>query len=418
MTQADTSRHDDSRAAQAQTASHAPRDNRWPAVAAVGLATFGVVTTEMLPVGLLTPIAQGLQVSAGSAGLMLSAPALLAALFAPLIVVGAGSIDRRHLLAALLLALAGANVLCALAPTLPWLLAARVVVGFCIGGIWAVAGGLAPRLVAAPSVGWATAIIFGGVSVASVVGVPLGAWLGELVGWRAAFGAMAICSGLIFVLNVATLPPLPAAARGSRQGPRAQFGNRGVRLGLTVTFLLVAGHFMAYTFVRPLLQQVSGFGAAWIGVLLFGYGVAGMIANFAAGPLAGRHPGRALLAVALALSTTLLLFAALGGTMAGGAVLLLCWGLSYGAVSVSVQSWMLRAADGLDGIEAATALLVSVFNLGIALGSFFGGIAVDAAGLHATLLIAGALTLAALVTSLRMQRAPAAASAGLAQCRP
>lgn len=418
MTDIHQTRFDDSPLAGPSAASGDTPPNRLPAVAAVGLATFGVVTTEMLPVGLLTPIAQGLQVSAGSAGLMLSAPALLAALFAPLIVVGAGSIDRRRLLAALLLALAGANVLCALAPTLPWLLAARVVVGFCIGGIWSVAGGLAPRLVAAPSVGWATAIIFGGVSVASVAGVPLGAWLGDLVGWRAAFGAMAVCSGLIFAMNVATLPPLPAAASGSRQGLRAQFGNRGVRLGLTVTFFLVAGHFMAYTFVRPLLQQVSGFGAGWIGVLLFGYGVAGMIANFAAGPLAGRHPGRALLVVAMALSATLLLFAAFGDTMTSGAALLLCWGLSYGAVSVSVQSWMLRAADGIDGIESATALLVSVFNLGIALGSFFGGIAVDAAGLHTTLLIAGALTLAGLATSARMQRAPAERSAGLAQCRP
>ncbi|MCG5258806.1 MFS transporter [Cupriavidus gilardii] len=418
MTQIHPTKHDDSHLAQPRPVSDEAAHNRWPAVAAVGLATFGVVTTEMLPVGLLTPIAQSLQVSAGSAGLMLSAPALLAVLFAPLIVAGAGSIDRRHLLAALLLILAGANVLCALAPTLAWLLAARAVVGFCIGGIWSVAGGLAPRLVAAPSVGWATAIIFGGVSVASVVGVPLGAWLGELVGWRAAFTAMAVCSGLIFVLNIATLPPLRATAHGSRQRLVAQLGNRGVRLGLAVTFFLVAGHFMAYTFVRPLLQQVSGFGPGWIGVLLFGYGVAGMTANFAAGPLAGRHPGRALLAVALALSATLLLYAAFGGSMTGGAVLLLCWGLSYGAVSVSVQSWMLRAADGIAGIEAATALLVSVFNLGIALGSFFGGIAVDAAGLHATLLIAGTLTLAALVTTLRMQRAPDTASAGLAQCRP
>lgn len=389
--------------------------NRWPAVAAVGLATFGVVTTEMLPVGLLTPIAQDLSVSAGSAGLMLSAPALLATVFAPLIVAGAGSIDRRRLLATLLIVLAGANVLSALAPTLTWLLAARAVVGFCIGGIWAVAGGLAPRLVAAPSVGWATAIIFGGVSVASVIGVPLGAWLGEVVGWRAALGAMAGCSFVIFVINMVTLPPLPAAARGSALGLRGQFGNRGVRLGLAVTFFLVAGHFMAYTFVRPLLQQVSGFDAGWIGVLLFGYGIAGMTANFAAGPLAGRHPGRALLAVSLALTATLLLYAAMGDTATGGAVLLLCWGLSYGAVSVSVQSWMLRAAA--DSIEPATALLVSVFNLGIALGSFFGGIAVDAAGLQATLLIASGLALAALMTSLRMQRAPVAEATGFAQCR-
>lgn len=416
MPSSSTSPLHDPQADGARDAATVVETSRWPAVAAVGLATFGVVTTEMLPVGLLTPIAQTLAVSPGTAGLMLSAPALLAAVFAPLIATGARNADRRRVLAVLLMALACANLLCALAPTLTWMLAARALVGFCIGGVWAVAGALAPRLVTPGSVGWAAAIIFGGVSVASVVGVPLGAWLGELLGWRAAFGAMAAASALILVFNLATLPALPAPSRGAHQRLRAQFGNRGVRLGLAVTFFLVAAHFMSYTFVRPLLQQVSGFDAGWIGVLLAGYGVAGMMANFAAGPLAARQPGRALLVVAMALTATLLLFAVAGGSPMGGAILLLGWGLAYGAVSVSVQSWMLRVAP--NSLEAATALLVTVFNLGISLGSFFGGIAVDTAGLPATLLIASVLALAALATSLRMQGGTDRHAAALGPCRP
>lgn len=112
----------------------------WLAVAAMGLATFSVVTTEMLPVGLLTTIAGSLETSTGSAGLMISLPALLAAFFAPLVVIAAGNLDRRWILCGLLGLLVIANIASALAPDMLWMLIARALVGFCMGGIWAVAG--------------------------------------------------------------------------------------------------------------------------------------------------------------------------------------------------------------------------------------------------------------------------------------
>ncbi len=157
----------------------------WLAVAAIGLATFSVVTTEMLPVGLLTPIADTLHTSTGTAGLMISLPALLAALFAPLVVIASGGMDRRRILCGLLALLVIANIASALAPDIGWMLAARVLVGFCMGGIWAIAGGLAARLVSEPSIGLATSIIFGGVRTGCTVRCPdrrhrrmaLGVWL-------------------------------------------------------------------------------------------------------------------------------------------------------------------------------------------------------------------------------------------------
>jgi predicted MFS family arabinose efflux permease len=204
----------------------------------------------MLPVGLLTSIADALGTSTGTAGVMVSLPALLAALFAPLVVISAGSVDRRTLLCALLGILVIANLVSALAPTLAWMLAARVLVGLCMGGIWAIAGGLAVRLVAARSVGLATSLIFGGVAAASVLGVPLGALIGELLGWRWAFGSMALLGGAVLVLHMAVMPRLPSSgATPLRQFGHA-LGNRGLQLGLMLTFLLVAGHFIAFTFVR------------------------------------------------------------------------------------------------------------------------------------------------------------------------
>ena len=187
----------------------AAANHSWLAVLAVALATFSVVTTEMLPVGLLTPIAHDLGISSGSAGLLISVPALLAAVFAPLVVIAAGGINRRRILCGLLILLVAANTASALAPNMHWMLAARLLVGVCMGGIWAIAGGLATRLVLPQRVGLATAIIFGGVAAASVLGVPLAAWTGELLGWRQAFAGMALLSALVLLLHLAVIPRYP-----------------------------------------------------------------------------------------------------------------------------------------------------------------------------------------------------------------
>ncbi|MEE1924003.1 MFS transporter [Pseudomonas sp. 148P] len=374
--------------------------NPWLAVAAVALTIFSVVTTEMLPVGLLNPVAEALDTSLGTAGLMLSLPALLAALFAPLVVIGAGGTDRRVILAVLLGLLVLANLASALAPTWHWMLAARVLVGFCIGGTWAIAGGLAIRLVDARSLGLATSIIFGGVAAASVLGVPLGALVGDFAGWRWAFAAMAAFSVAVLVLFLAVVPPLPVNGSATLRQFVEQLGNRALVAGLVLTLLLVVSHFMAFTFVRPLLSSFSGFDGQWIGVLLLGYGIIG---NFLSGTRAAHQPARVLTCIALGLLLTPLLFASLGNSNLGGALLLLGWGLAYGGVSVGLMTWVMHAAPR--AIEVATALYVAVFNAAIGLGSLLGGTMVDGASLLANLWLAAAIAAAALLLTLGMHRA-------------
>lgn len=377
----------------AATRGESPRA-AWAGVLAAGMATFCVVTTEMLPVGLLVPIAASLDVSVGRVGWLMVVPGLLAALCAPLVVIGARGIDRRRILCGLLLLLAAANLGSALAPGMAAFLAARVLVGVCIGGIWAVAGGLAGRLVPAASIGLATAVIFGGVAVASVLGVQLGALIGNLAGWRSAFGAMAALSAAVLLLAALALPPLPVAQSVTARQLADQWRNPGLRRGLFITLFLVAGHFMAYTFVRPVLQTMAGFAADWIGPLLFAYGVAGIAGNFLAGGAAARRLRATLLAIVSGLLATLALLPWLGDMRGAAAALLLLWGLSYGGVSVALQTWVMQAARG--AVEAATSLFVGVFNLAIALGALAGGASVDHWGLPATLLAAAACMLAAL----------------------
>jgi predicted MFS family arabinose efflux permease len=369
---------------------------RWVAVVTISLGTFLLVTAEQLPVGLLTPVGADLRVTDGVAGLMVTVPGIVAAVSALLVPVLVGRLDRRVLLGALMALMTLANALSALAPTYPVLLGSRVLVGVAIGGFWAVAGGLATRLVPEADVPRATALIFGGVAAANVLGVPIGTLLGEFAGWRVAFGALGALAAVVLVALFALLPPL-VADRPLRPGVLlAQLRNRGVAAGILVTLLVVTGHFAAYTFVSPVLQERAGIPVALVGPLLLGFGAAGIIGNFVAGAAVARRLHRTVLGIVLALALVLALHALLDAGTTGGIALLLLWGLAYGGVSVSLQSWMIAAAPR--AVEAATALWVAVFNLAIGLGALVGGLVVDRTALVGVLWLAAALfLLAALV---------------------
>ncbi|MEL5413336.1 MULTISPECIES: MFS transporter [Serratia] len=371
----------------------------WLATFAIGLSTFTVVTAEMLPVGLLTPIVSTLNASIGRAGLLISLPALFAALFAPLVVLGARRTDRRSLLIVFLLLLIAANLLAAAATSMALLFAARILLGFCIGGIWVIAGGLAESLVPPASVGLALSVIFGGVAAASVLGVPLGVFLGEALGWRMAFLAVAVLAALTLLLLLCVLPPLPVTQAVSWRSFTAQRANRRLLLGLLLTFLLVAGHFMAYTFVRPLLQTVAGIESRWVGPLLFAYGVAGIVGNFIAGQAAAKRLRRTLALIAFGLALAVLLLLLLGRAPLSGGAFLLLWGIAYGGVSVSLMAWMLKAAP--NAVEVASSLYIALFNLAISCGSLAGGLVVDAGGLTINGVLSGIVLLQALAILMR-----------------
>ncbi|MGW0069420.1 MFS transporter [Streptosporangium sandarakinum] len=370
-----------------------PERSRWPAVTAVALGTFLLVTAEQLPIGLLTAVGSALSVSEGTAGLMVMVPSLIAAAAAPLVPVLVGGMDRRLLLLGLMGLMTLANVASAMAPGFAVLVASRVLVGVAIGGFWAIASGLAVRLVAPANVPRATAIIFGGVGAANVFGVPLGTLLGEFSGWRVAFATL---SGLALVVSLALLAVLPPLAASQPVRPRllaGQFRNPGVRVGILATFLIVTGHFSAYTFVSPVLQKLSGIDERLVGPLLFGFGVAGMVGNFVAGAALARRPHRTVLVIAVTLAAAMPLYLLLGRGAIGGAVLLIAWGLAFGGVSVGLQTWMIKVAP--QAVEAASSLWVAVFNLSIGLGALVGGVIVDSLTLQAVLWLGGACALAA-----------------------
>ncbi|MGK5553091.1 MFS transporter [Actinomadura kijaniata] len=380
------------------TATRPPATSRapltsWLAVLAVTLGLFSIVTTEILPIGLLAPIAADFGVSAGTAGWTMTLPGLVAAVAAPAVTVASGRIDRRMTLCALTGLLAAADLLAAVAPGYWAVLVSRVMVGLVIGGFWSIGAGLAGRLVPAASVPRATSVLFAAVPLGSVLGVPAGSFLGDLLGWRASFAVMgALTVGVLAALAV-LLPPLPPERATGPEALRGLLRRPAVRAGLVATLLIVLAHFATYTYVTPFLLEVTGVDAGAVGAFLLVYGVAGLVGNFAAGRMA---PRAAFVTAVVLLAAATLLMPVAGRWDGGALALLVVWGVAYGAVPFCSQSWFAAAAP--DAPEAATVVFTSSFQATLSLGALAGGVVVDALSVTVVMALGGAVAAAALAT--------------------
>ncbi|KOX14053.1 MFS transporter [Nocardiopsis sp. NRRL B-16309] len=367
----------------------------WLAVLAVTLGIFALMTSELLPVGLLTPIGTGLDVSEGAVGLMVTVPGIVAAVSAPLVTVATGRVDRRLVLIVLIGLVGAANLASAFATSFAVVLVARFLIGVSVGGFWSLAGGIALRLVPERHVVGATAVIFGGVETASVLGVPAGTLLGDAGGWRSAFAAVGVL-GLVSMVCMVLLMPKVEPRRTITLGalPEVLRTSAGVRMGIAMTVLVITGHFAAYTFVRPILLA-DGVDGGMVGTLLLVFGAAGLCGNFAAGALIAKRLRLTAVGVIVILSGSMVLLAVSDGTPVSAGAILALWGLGYGAVPVTFMTWVIDAAG--DATDAASSLYVSAFNLSIALGALLGGLAVDGIATGSVLWIGGGLVLLALL---------------------
>lgn len=229
----------------------------WTAVVAVMLGIFAIVTTEILPIGLLTSIGSSFAISDGMAGLTMTMPGFVAALAAPLVTVATARFDRRLMLCVFTLLLALANFLAAAAPDYGLVLASRVMVGITIGGFWSIGAGLAERLVPSASARRATAVIFSAVPLGSVLGVPTGTLVGDLAGWRTAFLAMGVLAVAVLAMLLVFVPPLPPVQVTRLGVLNGMLRSADTRFALLLTFVVVLAHFGSFTYVTPFLEQVT-----------------------------------------------------------------------------------------------------------------------------------------------------------------
>lgn len=370
-----------------------PSLRTWLGIFSLALGAAAIVTTEFIPVGFLPNVAAALHVSLGTAGLMVLVPGLSAAIAAPLVIVGAAGLDRRHLVVALGCLVLASNAIAFAAPDFAVVLIARILLGMAIGGFWAVAPSLGMRLAGPEHGTLATSVVLAGLSAGTVIGLPAGQLLGNFIGWRLTFGVVVAATIPIIVAQLLLLPLIPPDRRMLFTHLGNVFRVRIARNTLIATGLVVTGQFAASTFVTPLLRQNANVGPALATVLLLGYGLAGIVGTLLGSKPVGRSPVWTFVSAAATLGAVLLILPVLSGTTIIVGVLVVAWGWIWGFVPLSLQTRMLTANPNAP--EASSAVFITLAQLAIAAGSALGGLLIDAAGVTVVYVVGGTVVLTA-----------------------
>ncbi|KPM55034.1 MFS transporter [Frankia sp. CcI49] len=359
----------------------------WTPVAALTSGTTVLVTSEFLPAGVLPKMAADVGVSDGVAGLAIAVTAIAGAVTAPTIALVLPRADRRTVLVALLAAGAVANITVSAAPNFAVLLLGRLLLGIALAGFWSFAFGAGVTVAPGRSSVVSTALAFG-VSLATVLGVPLAALVSNDVGWRAAFaGATVICAAAATWL-ACTLPPVPAHPSAGLPMLREAVGNRRLMAGIGCVVLVAFGNFAAYPYIRLAIERVTSAHTTW---LLVAWGLGGMAGNIIAGALAARL--RPLAAGGPALLGVSLVITAMADAPVQLVIGIVLWGFAFNMVPVATQLWVTRVEP--ERAESAMSLQVTAFQVAITAGAAIGGVLLDAHGARSPLLVGAAVALAA-----------------------
>lgn len=370
-----------------------PTFRTWLAVFSLALGAAVIVTTEFLPVGFLPDVATDLHVTLGSTGLMVLVPGLGVAIAAPLVIVGAGRLDRRLLILVLGVLVLVSNAIAAVAPTLAVVLAARVLLGVAIGGCWAVVPSLGFRLTGPAAGVRATSIIIAGLSAGTVVGLPAGQFFGDLVGWRPSFAGVAAVAALIVLVQAVVLPRISAEGGMTFALLRRVFAVPIGRTVLVAGMFVTVGQFAASTFVTPFLLQNARMTSGVASLLFLGYGFAGVVGTLLGSTLVERSRMWTFVGAATAFGVILVALPLLAEVSLAVGVLFVAWGVIWGLVPLAMQTLMLTATPNTP--EASSAVFITVTQLAIAVGSALGGVLVDSAGVTAVYVVSGAIAVLA-----------------------
>jgi MFS transporter, DHA1 family, purine ribonucleoside efflux pump len=379
----------------------------WLSVVSLTFGSFALISSELLPMAVLTPMAAELGVTEGAAGQAVTLTALFAGIAAPTIALIIGRLDRKLINLALCALVIASNIAVAFTSDYFVLLAARMLLGIAIGGFFALAGATVVRLVTMEDMGKGMSIVFMGLSAGLVVAPALATLIGEAFGWRAAFMAAAGCGLLALLLQTVFLPSVPATSATSLSSLFGLLKRQPVRVGLVVGLLFFGGEVSGFTFMRPYLETSGGLNPPAIAAALLTLGLASLAGSAIAGVFADRmlREGFGTTFLVLAVATIGLL--TLSNAYVAILVFAAAWGIAIGAGPVMTQTWMGRAAP--DHLEGVGGLFLAVIQLGVTLGAIAGGIAVDVVGTSAPLYVTvTCAVLAAIIIA--TQRAPGAVS--------
>jgi DHA1 family inner membrane transport protein len=366
------------------------------ALYALTAGAFGIGVTEFVIMGLLIEVGADFGVSISAAGLLITGYALGVVVGAPIMTIATGRWPRKTVLLVLMAIFTLGNAACALAPDYWSLMAARVLTAFAHGTFFGVGSVVATTLVAPSKKASAIAVMFTGLTVANILGVPFGTWLGQGYGWRSTFSAVTLV-GLVAFAIIALLVPKDktAPAASNLRNDLAVLARPQVLMGLLTTVLSWVGVFAVFTYIAPILIRISGFSEAAVSPILLVFGGGLVVGNLLGGRLADRWLIPALLGSLLTLAAVLLLMTFAAHNQTAAVVFVALLGAAAFATVPPLQMWVLEKAAGA-GQSLASSFNIAAFNLGNAIGAWLGGFVIDhGLGLGAIPWVAALVPLAA-----------------------
>jgi len=377
----------------------APNSGRY-GLLALAISAFGIGTTEFVPVGLLASISNDLNISITLAGLLISGYAVGVAVGAPILTALTNRMSRKSLLMSLMVVFIIGNAVAALSQSFEVLLIARFVTAFSHGVFFSIGATIAVQLVPPEKKGSAIALMFTGLTIAIVTGVPLGTYIGQAFSWRATFWCVALF-GVIAIISSAILIP-----KNLKQSPPAKFSdmfrlltNGRLILGFLITALGYGGTFVAFTYLTPLLHDVTGVSQGMINIILIAYGVAVAFGNSIGGKFANKNPIRALFWMFIVQAAVLILLSFLAPYKVAGVIGVILMGLLAFMNVPGLQLYIVQLAEKYvpSAVDVASAINIAAFNIGIAVGSVIGGVVIDSLGLVHTPWIGALMVILAIV---------------------
>nr|WP_159464111.1 MFS transporter [Scandinavium goeteborgense] len=358
------------------------------ALLALTISAFAIGTTEFVIVGLVPTIAEQLSVSLPSAGLLVSIYALGVAIGAPVLTALTGRMPRKQLLLALMVLFTAGNLLAWQAPGYGTLVLARLLTGLAHGVFFSIGATIATSLVPKEKAASAIAIMFGGLTVALVTGVPLGTVIGQHFGWRETFLAVSLLGVIALISSLILVPKnIPQRAAATLREQLQVLTHPRLLIIYAITALGYGGVFTAFTFLAPMMQNLAGFSPNAVSWILLGYGVSVAIGNIWGGKLADKHGAVPALKIIFAALMVLLLVFQFTASMqyAALATVLLMGIFAFGNVP-GLQVYVVQKAELYTpgAVDVASGLNIAAFNVGIALGSIIGGQTVEHYGLAQT----------------------------------
>lgn len=362
----------------------------WSAVFAVAFCVACLITVEFLPVSLLTPMALDLGVSEGVAGQTVTVTAFVAMFASLFITTLIRAADRRYVVIAFAVLLTLSCLLVSFATNFMLLLAGRACLGLALGGFWAMSASLTIRLVPMRTVPKALSVIFGAVSIALVIAAPLGSFLGGIIGWRNVFNGAALMGAICILWVWRALPSLP----GKTEHHENMFGllkRPGVLAGMIAIFMVFAGQFSFFTYIRPVYMNLAGFSVDGLTLVLLSFGIASFVGTSFSSVVMKRSVKMALALAPLTLAVSALVLILWGSDKVVAAGIAIVWGLGFALVPVGWSTWITRTLA--DQAEKAGSIQVAVIQLANTCGAAIGGFALDHYGLLSPLMLSGSLML-------------------------